>query len=298
LFSALLPSVKAAGIISCYAASNTAAVPTTATACLSQVNFNDTLQWNSSAIGLPMDSNTNSSFTPGPGTPWIVPSSGNAWGVLGVGVNAGPGFSGSALLLETFESGRVYNTGGANWAKLTSVGIRAFEGHFNSSSDPLSPTTAGDYVMGFAAAAGPMQLSFDSPIGALGFYISTRSGFPSTTNPGTRPVDATIRAYTLDPLLGGVPILSYRVTDTGGGGMCASLNTVTGQPIPCNDAPFIGINGGGQLFNYITITTTDSTGFFISSLAIEEVPEPAPGFLIGGGVLLLAMASRKLRARA
>jgi hypothetical protein len=55
---------------------------------------------------------------------------------------------------------------------------------------------------------------------------------------------------------------------------------------------------GALTFDYVTISTRDTAGFYIDTLYFdEEVPEPIPGFLTGGGLFLLALASRKLIAR-
>jgi hypothetical protein len=49
----------------------------------------------------------------------------------------------------------------------------------------------------------------------------------------------------------------------------------------------------------IVITSTDEAGFYVDSLyfGTADVPEPAAGFLIGGGLILFGMVSRKYRAR-
>jgi hypothetical protein len=53
-------------------------------------------------------------------------------------------------------------------------------------------------------------------------------------------------------------------------------------------------------FSSIVISTTDPNGFYIDEMfigAVEEIPEPASVLLIGGGILLFGVTSRKLRAR-
>ena len=133
----------------------------------------------------------------------------------------------------------------------------------------------------FAAAQGPLLIQFSLPINSVGFYISSKNDFG---------VDATIKAYNvLNPTTSDIPILSYRVTDTAGGGAnCAGLSQE--PPVPCNDAPFLAIDAMSSQFMSIVISTTDTNGFYIDQMylgAAEEVPEPASGLLIGGGILLL-----------
>jgi hypothetical protein len=128
------------------------------------------------------------------------------------------------------------------------------------------------------------------PVNSVGFYISSKNDFG---------VDATIKAYNvLNPTTSDIPILSYRVTDTAGGGAnCAGLSLK--PPVPCNDAPFLAIDAMSSQFMSVVISTTDTNGFYIDGLSLgaaEEVPEPASVVLIGGGFVLIGIG-RKLRAR-
>jgi len=166
-----------------------------------------------------------------------------------------------------------------------------FPGHFNSLPNPDAGTPYGDNLVGFAAAQGPLLIQFSLPVNSVGFFISSKNDFG---------VDATIKAYNvLNPTTSDIPMLSYRVTDTAGGGAnCAGLSLK--PPVPCNDAPFLAIDAMSSQFMSIVISTTDTNGFYIDGLslgAMEEVPEPASGLLIGGGLVLIGIVSRKLRTR-
>ncbi len=279
-----------ANIINCYDGVN--ADPTTlrAAACATQATFSssatDFLDWGALGSSLlnTYDPSANSN------NPWQAVSNGG----MTVGLNIGPGFSGNSTL-ERVDNGFLYNSGGS-WIPIPVTLASRFDGHFNSVPNAGSGTPYGDHLVGFNRAQGPLLIQFSSPIASIGFNISTKVTFA---------VDATVRAYSVaNPTSSDIPILSYRVTDTGGGGAAGSCpGLYQTPPVPCNDAPFLAVESSTAQIRSVVISSTDDRGFYIDSLFIgaegpSTVPEPAAGLLIGGGLLAFGIVSQKYRARA
>jgi hypothetical protein len=284
-------NLMASGVIACYDGVNgdPSAIQRVGP-CATQANFstlapNDSLDWSnlgSAATGPLGVSNTwNTSLGP-----WNAMTSGG----ITAGLTKGPGFTGGPTLGRV-DNGFLYFNGTA-WTQINaSTQASMFGGHFDSIPDSTAGTPFGDHLVGFQAAQGPLLINFSMPINSVGFYISTKN---SST------VDATIKAYdVLNPTTSTVPVLSYRVTDTAGGGAnCAGLSLK--PPVPCNDAPFLAIDALSNQFKSIVISTTDTNGFYIDQMyiaAAEEVPEPASALLIAGGIVLFGLVSRKLHTR-
>jgi hypothetical protein len=280
-------NLHASGVIACFDGVNGDPTTLRAGACATQNNFstlppNDSLDW--SALG----SSLNNTFTPSVNNPWQAVTNGG----ITAGLNIGPGFTGGPTL-ERVDNGFLYDPSGTGtWIPIPSTLANMFGGHFNSLPNTGAGAPYGDHLVGFADGQGPLLIQFSRGINSVGFYISTKN---------TVSVDATIKAYNVpNPTTSDIPILSYRVTDTlGGGENCAGLGN--SPPVPCNDAPFLAIDALSNQFSSIVISTTDTNGFFMDGLyigAAAEIPEPAPGLLIGGGIILLfGMASRRLRDR-
>jgi hypothetical protein len=286
IFATFSANLQAAGIIACYDGINGDPTVLRGTACASQPSFStmaptDFLDW--SALGGAL--NNTYDPTANAGAPWQAVTNGG----ITVGLNVGPGFTGNPTL-ERVDNGFLYNPSGT-WVPIPITLASMFPGHFNSLPNPDAGTPYGDNLVGFAAAQGPLLIQFSLPVNSVGFFISSKNDFG---------VDATIKAYNvLNPTTSDIPMLSYRVTDTAGGGAnCAGLSLK--PPVPCNDAPFLAIDAMSSQFMSIVISTTDTNGFYIDGLslgAMEEVPEPASGLLIGGGLVLIGIVSRKLRTR-
>jgi hypothetical protein len=264
------------GVIACY--DGVSGDPTTLRvgACATQVNFstlapNDSLDW--SALG----GNVNNTWDTTALGSWNAVTNGG----ITASLNRGSGFTGSPIL-ERVDNGYLYDSGGGVWALAPGS---MFKGHFNSVPSAGAGTPYGDNLVGFNAAQGPLLIQFSGGINSVGFYISTKNSLG---------VDATIKAYN-----GTTQVLSYRVTDTAGGGAnCASLGNV--PPVPCFDAPFLAIDAMSSQFTSIVISTTDTNGFYIDGLSIADAagtPEPATGLMISGGFLLFGIGARRLRAR-
>ena len=149
-----------------------------------------------------------------------------------------------------------------------------FQGHFDSIPDAGSGTPYGDHLVGFSSAQGPLLIQFSDALMSVGFNISSKV---------LLGVDATVKAYAvLNPTSSDIPIFLYQ-----------------SPPVPCNDAPFVGIASSSAQIRSLLISSTDTAGFYINGLYLgtEQVPEPAAVFLIGGGLLLIGGVSRKYRAR-
>ena len=299
LFAASAGNMMASGIVLCYdrvgAGPETQRLPDTPSPCATQSNFSvlphtDYVDWGL-ATGLTapygLGSLYNNSFaTGGANVPWVAASTNG----VTAGVNRADGFSGISTNLVRVDNVSVFDFPPPNGT---------FSGHFNY----------GEHLVGFESAQGPMQITFGSAIASVGFYISTvtKSGAGLVAN----DFSATVKAYgTTNPLSGDTPLFSYRIESNGagGGGNCNGISD-TYPPVPCNDAPFLAVDAGNNLaIRSIVISTTDTSGFFIGGLTIADVhstvppdsavPEPASALLIGGGMVLVALASRNYKSRA
>jgi hypothetical protein len=191
-----------------------------------------------------------------------------------------------------------------------------FPGHFNSASDPnASPAQpVGDLLLGLKLNSGSgavpsMLLSFGaSGFDNIGFRVSSILAsnftlrvqvFANTTGTGT-PLYDTLSDHTIN------------WNFVGAGGTCASLtpNLGAGQPnpVPCNNAPFIGLEAFNGTAHSIRISTNDAGGFYIGNIYAgtsrfgpgtpSDAPEPGTVFLGSGGLALLIVAQRRYRRRA
>jgi hypothetical protein len=169
-----------------------------------------------------------------------------------------------------------------------------YDGHFNA---PGSSAQTGDgaHLLDMNGA-GSYMLTFNRGINSAGLLLSSESAaFDSN-------FDATIQAYGQAGSLGGVgPLLAtYRISTTGVGGQCDSLNN--NPPVPCNDAPFIGIRAPGNIDSpqiyKIVISATSGVGnvesLALGSLQFAELaaPEPSAIFLCGAGLVLIGLLRR------
>jgi len=306
----------ASGIVACYdrVGAGTETARASVALCSTQTNFGvlpstDFVDWGlptnvvgtnpyglGSAVGVTAVFYDPSTFTGHPD--WNARSVGQ----VVAGVNVANGYSGVNEHITRLDQGTLSDA----------VTGQIFTGHFNGkpNTDPLQPY--GDHLVGLRDGQGPMLINFTAPggggISSVGFFISSYTA---------GLFNATIKAYDhLNPLSSETPFLTYRVTNDFGGPDADCATQTNGPFSPCNDAPFISIDGnsallGGtpQLIRSIVITTDDTvgnrTGLFIDGLYLPagpavidpSVPEPASAFMIGGGMLLIALASRKIRAR-
>jgi hypothetical protein len=286
-------NLQAAGVIACFDGVNGDPTMPRTGACATQVNFStlppdDFVDW--MALGSAHANGYNPAANSG--NPWQALSSGG----MTVSLNTGPDFTGASNM-QRVDNGYLYNPG-SGWAPVPLSLASMFTGHFNQVPNMGVGNSYGDNLVGFTGNQGPLLIQFSAPVYSVGFYISSKVSLS---------VDATVKAYSvLNPTSSDIPILSYRVTDTAGGGSggsCPGLSQT--PPVPCNDAPFLAIDGISQQFKSIVISSTDTRGFYIDTLYLgttpgvsvePDTPEPASALLIGGG-LLLGIASCKFRAR-
>jgi len=236
----------------------------------------------------------------------------NGWvtsfpGGVGLTISLGPNKTGGSTLNRadntvfacgTTSSDCGYPNGnGMQFAAQLDPNITTFSGHFNS-LDVNNPAVYtdflgfGDHLLGTNGT--PMNIAVASGwfLTSAGFDISTRISSDFT---------ARIDAYDGTNYLG-----SYGISTSGGaGGDCASLHTLGNggfsPPIPCNDAPFIGISGA-HITNLV-VYTNDTHGFYIDTLsgALQEdplgAPEPSTVWMFCSAFGALVIARSRLARR-
>jgi hypothetical protein len=207
-----------------------------------------------------------------------------------------------------------------------SIVTGAVTGDFNTQNAPPGPVDPsgqynsvalpyyGDHLLGLQNNSnGTILITFSQPIYAVGFRISGRSDTQTTL--GTSVTDSSqslVQQLTVQAFNGATLEGSYTLQDSAGYGDCASIQVHSGYA-PCNNAPYIGINGNSPLFGgtsasgpwitSILISSTDTGGFNIDQLQIQDVPfnqsqtEPAPEpgttVLMGTGLLLGVLLAKK-----
>jgi hypothetical protein len=169
-----------------------------------------------------------------------------------------------------------------------------FSGHFDAPPDTApAPGFApvgnpGDYLVGVFQNNNAMVLSA-SGSGNLGLQ-----GFAFRISANSLSVfDVTIQEYS-GANGTGILLGSQTFSSLTGGGNCPGL--FSKPPVPCNDAPWI-VGGGfnGLAVQSLVIHTSDTSGFFIDTVYLEEVPEPETMFFAGVGLLGLGYAIRRQR---
>jgi hypothetical protein len=281
--------LQASGVIDC------SGDPSAINTCLASKlpNFQTQLDW--AILGQPFDGSVNNSIFSG--TQGGINIQVTPVNLSGVGAVEG--------LRLAYNLGSVFY--GGEW---TDPGLPAFSayihpGHFNQTATPAGtaaqlladPTIR---LLGVAlngtSATGGMLVDFNDPFVNLGFYGAAK-------HDGN--FSLTVKIY---DGVGGTgnqlanQTFSYNSLAYQPGGICASLLTTNTAPTGCNNAPFFyasGFNTGRSAL----ITTTDSSGFYLSNLYVgqanlEGAPEPGPMVLCGCGLALLALGSRRLRRRA
>jgi hypothetical protein len=186
----------------------------------------------------------------------------------------------------------------------SNVSINTFAGNFNApnlqtTSPAYGPQNLqyqfGDQLLGAVATPGSnvgnaqMTFTFAQTLYGLAFQVS------SATNPD---FIATLDAYDSSGNLIGVYQLN--TNQTGVGGVCAGLNDPlpspnTINPVVCNDAAVIQFYDPEGNIKSVVLTVNDTTGLFIDQLSMDaDAPDPGTAPLIGGGLLVLALAAKRL----
>jgi len=232
-------------------------------------------------------------------------------------VTLGPNYSGNAPVLQRLDNTEAAYSkfDGLYDAQSLGSNLNPTDPHpnvkpmmFNNTFDALAPrpsdTNWGDNLIGTFGSAGPITITFNSPISEAGFRISTL---------GLVDFQATIKAFS-GATGGGTELGSVQLNTNGngGGGLCSSLQNY--PPTACNTAPFIGIDqalfgyntNSGDMIKSITISTNDGTGgFALDTLMIGfaadqgrgltgiGTPEPGTLLMLGCALALAGLTGRK-----
>lgn len=227
----------------------------------------------------------------------------NAWTTniagVNVGVNVGSDFvSGTNFpgtvpqLARINNDAYVWDPGTQSWT--TPQGLW-YAGHFNAPSAPSGTTVKGDNLLEMYNGSGSFVITFDQGMSSVGLLVSVLgTGFNTNFN-------GVIKAYDQNSNL----LSIYGINTVGVGGGCMGLNMpgiTYGNPVPCNNAPFIGVRSGnaGSGPQIYKIVITASTGGNLDSLLLDSLsfqessaPEPAVVFLCGTGLVLIGVLRRK-----
>lgn len=180
---------------------------------------------------------------------------------------------------------------GLGWTSPPYWAPHYFSGNFDSAPDTgfttpgvgLPLNSYGEGLLG-SLDAGSFVIGANTVLTSFGFRIASITD----TN-----FDVTINLFTSTDG-SGTPAETLSLSDLNGGGNCASLSDAT--PLPCNTAPFVYVTTTGAIRSF-SISTSDSTGFFIDAVDLNvAVPEPATLAITGGGLIALACFVRRKRA--
>lgn len=221
--------------------------------------------------------------------PWMTNIAG-----VNVGVDVGGDFSGSSSpkLARINNEAYVWDPNSQSWIPPSGL---AYPGHFDAPSAPSAGPVNGDSLLEMYNGSGSFVITFDQGMSSVGLLLSILgNGF--NTN-----FDATIKAYDQHSNL----LSIYGINTVGVGGGCMGLNNPGvnySNPVPCNDAPFIGVRSanarsGPQIYKIVITATTGGImdSLLLDSLSFQEssAPEPAVVFLCGTGLVLIGLLRRK-----
>jgi len=236
------------------------------------------------------------------GTPAYSPLTSGAWnyytpgqGLL-VSLTLPYNYSGDTQTLARFDNFVTYYDATAGYWKGAGsfgspyYGYGIYQGMFDSQPN-ASAGTPGDHLIGSGAGLGAIEMDFARGISGVMFRIST---------PTTGDVNATISAYAVEhPTALDVPIMVYRINATNAAGVCASLNNGSHAPVPCNVAPWIGIEGGNNQIRSVIVSSADRSTY-ISNFYLDDTdtaPEPATFALFGSALMGLVVVAKRRAAR-
>jgi len=252
--------------------------PFVSTGCrsLATFSFTESLDWaNAYGSADRNDPNQYAIFDTSNG-PWISNPTGNG---ITVGASFGPGNIGNTSLARYDNFEMVLE--GSQWQFALLDGYATYNLSF-------AKFGAGDNLLTTNNGSGPLELTFSQGISGAMFRVST---------PTSGDTVATIAAYAVDhPTLLDTPIMTYTVQATNASGPCYTL--FQSPPVPCDQAPYIGVQGGNGNIRSIVITTPDTAGLMIDTLYLDEyvstgVPEPGTFSIIGA----VAVGTMLLRCR-
>lgn len=257
-------------------------------------SFNETLDWQT-AYG---DANGTHATTYDPVTgPWIAPAT--ASGLL-LGATFGPAYSGTDLISRVDNFAKVAVGDGFKLASREPgyADWQTYAGTFGAAPD-LGAGSPGDHLLNTSGGVGALELQFNRGISGALFRIST---------PTSGDVNATVAAYgVLNPTALDTPLMRYTINAhaNGGptpGGTCATLSDpALITPIPCNNAPYIGIQTGAYNIRSLVISTPDGAGglyidtLYLSDASDPSVPEPSTFALTGIAGILALLGRRRMQ---
>lgn len=231
------------------------------------------------------------------GSPWIAPATSSG---LVVGATFGSSYSGSSVISRVDNFAKVIVGDGFKLASREAeyAAWQTYAGTFGAASD-LSATSPGDHLLGTASGVGGFELQFNRGVSGVMFRIST---------PTSGDVNATVAAYgMLNPTALDTPLMRYTINAHANsgptpGGTCATLfDPALIMPIPCNNAPYIGLQTGANNIRSLVISTPDGAGgLYIDTLYLSEafdpsVPEPSTFALTGIAGILALFGRRRMQ---
>src|SRR4051794_17277805 len=282
LLGGLAGTLPATSVLSC--GFNGGAL-TTSGCYTSTFSFTESLDWANAYGSADTVNNPNAVYNPVLNGSWNA-LTGNG---LTVGTTLGPGYNGTQTTIARVDNFQmVFQDGSWQFAPFAGYENYALYGGMFDAQPNAGAGDPGDHLLYTNHGQGPLQLNFSQGVSGAMFRIST---------PTSGDVNATVMAYSVaNPTALDTPIMIYTINATNASGSCATL--IGGPPVPCNLAPYIGVQGLNGNIRSIVITSTDTAGLLIDTLYLDEstgVPEPGTFGVIGGAVTLLGVLARRQR---
>jgi hypothetical protein len=289
LLAGLAGSLSANSVLTC--SQNGGPFVSTGCYSLATFSFTESLDWANAYGSADTATNPNAVFDTTHG-PWNAITDNG----ITVGATLGPGNTGGQTTLARYDNYQMVQVGGV-WQYAAFAGYGTYNlaaGMFDAQPDG-GAGSPGDHLLTTNNGPGPLQLDFSQGISGALFRIST---------PTSGDTVATVAAYAVaHPTALDIPIMTYTIRATNASGVCTSL--FSGPPVPCNIAPYIGVQGGNGNIRSIVISTPDMAGLLIDTLYLDEsggiggVPEPGTfGFFTIAAAFGVVLRRRQFRGRA
>jgi hypothetical protein len=282
IMGGLAGSLSATSVLSC--GFNGGALSTSGCYSSASFSFTESLDWAAAYGSADTAHNPNAVYNPVVSGPWNAVTAGG----LTVGATLGPGYSGTQSTIARVDNFQMVFLGGS-WQFAPFAGYSTYAlygGMFNAQPNP-GAGDPGDHLLFTNHGQGPLELNFSSGISGAMFRIST---------PTTGDVNATVMAYSVEnPTLLDTPIMTYTINATNAAGPCVTL--IGSPPVPCDLAPYIGVQGLNGNIRSLVISSPDTAGILIDTLYLDEfssaAPEPGTCGLLVGALALLVLARRR-----